>query len=103
VSSTSLSSATWSTIADLGLITISARQSIRNIATGLRINRAADGPAELISSMNLRATLAFLDGQVAGLQRANEAASTADAALSEASGLLVEANSLEVQLANDGA
>ena len=101
--STSLSSATWSTIADLSLVTISARQSIRNISTGLRINRAADGPAQLISSVNLRATLAFLDGQIAGLQRANEAASTADAALSEVSGLLAEANSLEVQLANGNA
>ena len=103
MSSTSLSSATWSTIANLSLVSTSARQSIRNISTGFRINRAADGPAQLTSSINLRATLAFLDGQVAGFQRASQAASTADAALSEASSLLAEANSLEVQLANDGA
>jgi len=103
VSNTSLSSATSSTFATLSLTTIGVSQVIRNMATGLRINRAADGPAQLISSENLRATLAFLDGQVSSLQRTNEASAVADAALGEVSDLLTEAGSIEVQLANEGA
>ncbi len=103
MSSTSLGSVTWSTLANLSRTTIGVGQVINNMATGLRVNRAADDPAQLISSESLRATLAFLDGQVSSLQRTNEVGAVADAALGEVSELLTEASAIEVQLANEGA
>ena len=103
MSSTSLGFTTQTTLARRSLTVVAASQAIRNLATGTRINRAADGPTQLISSQSLRATLASLDGQVSGLQRTSQVAATADAALAEVSGLLAQAGALEVQLANEGA
>lgn len=91
---------TAKTLSRLNTINLKTNQSLRNLATGMTINTAADGPALLISSQNLRATMAFLEGQITSLQRADQVAATADAALGEVSSLLSEANALEVELAN---
>lgn len=76
-------------------------QSMNRLATGRRINRAADDPAGLIASEQLRATLASLEAESRALQRTDHVASTADGALGEVSVLLSEANSLAVANAND--
>ena len=94
---------TTTTLTSLNTATLSVNRSIRNLSTGLRINSGADGPARLISSESLRATLAILESHVGSLQRTDQVATTADAALGEVSDLLGEANALEVQLANTGA
>lgn len=76
------------------------QKAMHPLATGQRINRAADGPAALISSENLRAVLAALEAEAYALQRADAVASTADGALAQASALLTDNAGLEVQLAN---
>jgi len=76
-------------------------QSMNRLATGRRINRAADDPAGLIASEQLRATLATLEAESNALQRTDHFASTADGALGEVSVLLSEANSLAVANASD--
>ena len=48
-----------------------ANQASVPLATGQQINRAADGPAALISSENLRAVLAALEAEAATLRRAD--------------------------------
>ena len=73
-------------------------QSAERLSTGLQINRGADGPAGLISSERLRAVLATLDAETRVLQRQDHIASTADAALSEVSNVLVDTKALQVQL-----
>ena len=98
-----LDAVTTRTLAAVNTVSLKVNQSVRNLATGLRINSGADGPAQLISSQSLRATLAVLESQVGSLQRTDQVATTADAALGEVSDLLGEANALEVQLANTGA
>lgn len=71
------------------------------LATGERINRAADDPSGMISSEQLRAVLAELEAETNSLQRVSAVASTADAALAEVSELQSESAAIEVALAND--
>lgn len=73
-------------------------QSAERLSTGLQINRGSDNPAGLISSEQLRAVLAVLDAETRVLQRQDHVASTADAALSEVSNVLVDTKALQVQL-----
>ena len=70
------------------------------LATGLRINRAADDPAGLIASEHLRAVFASLEAEAYTLRRTDAVATTAEGALAEAQALLGENAALEVQLAN---
>lgn len=74
--------------------------SLQKLATGQRINRAADDPAGLITSENLRAVLATLDAEARSLQRADQVVNTADGALRSVSGLINRAEALIVANAN---
>ncbi len=74
--------------------------TLEKLATGQRINRGKDDPAGLITSENFRAVLAALDAETRSLQRVDSVANVAEAALSEISGLLVEATGLAVSSAN---
>lgn len=74
--------------------------TLEKLATGQRINRGKDDPAGLITSENFRAVLAALDAETRSLQRVDSVANVAEAALSEISGLLVEAAGLAVSSAN---
>src|SRR3954468_21373429 len=77
-------------------------QSLTQLATGLRINRAADDPAGLIAADSLSQTLAALDAETSANQRTSDQASTADGALGEVSDLPVRAKSLVSANANTG-
>jgi flagellin len=74
--------------------------SLTKLATGSRLNRASDGPADLIASENLRATLAALDAETRANERASVMADVADGALGQVSDLLVEAKALVAANAN---
>ncbi len=74
--------------------------SLEKLATGYRINHGKDDPAGLITSENLRAVLAALDAETRSLQRVDSVANVAEGALSEISGLLVQASGLAVASAN---
>lgn len=74
--------------------------SLERLATGQRINRAADDPSGLIASENLRAALGGLEAQARSLQRTDQVANVADGGLAAASDLLIEANGLAIQAAN---
>ena len=73
---------------------------LEKLATGQRINYGKDDPAGLITSENFRAVLAALDAETRALQRVDSVANVAESALSEISGLLVEASGLAVASAN---
>ena len=62
-------------------------KSLERLATGQRINRASDDPAGLISSENLRATLAVLESEVRSMQRADNVANVAEGHALQQSGL----------------
>ncbi|HVT89587.1 MAG TPA: flagellin [Tepidisphaeraceae bacterium] len=76
-------------------------QALYRMATGQRINRAADDPAGLIATTSLSATLAALQAETEVNQRASAIANTADAALGQVSDLLIQAKSLATANAND--
>ncbi len=74
--------------------------SLQKLATGQRINSGKDDPAGLITSENLRSVLAALDAETRKLERADQVIATADSALGEISGMLIEAEGLVVANAN---
>lgn len=73
---------------------------ITRLSTGLRINKASDDPAGLISSEGLRSYIDGIDAAVQNSQDASNMSKTAEAALSEVSQLLLEVKSIAVQSAN---
>lgn len=82
-------------------VNISDRNSsLHKLATGLRINKASDDPAALISSENLRAILKALEAETRTTERARDVVNTAEGSLSEVSDLLNEAQALVVKNAN---
>ncbi|MGK5095144.1 flagellin [Deltaproteobacteria bacterium TL4] len=77
------------------------KHSIERLSTGQRINSASDGPASLIASERLR-------GQVGGLRQSLDNAEfsismvqTAEGALNEVSGVLINLRQLAVHAANE--
>ncbi len=98
----SINSTPGSLFAQRSLLNISKAlsQSLQRLATGYRINRGADDPAGLIVSEKLRAALTDLEAESKSLQRADSVIATADAGISEISGLLNRAESLTIANAN---
>ncbi len=73
------------------------------IATGRAINSAADNPNGLVISQLLRAEIGSLGQAVENTQNSANLINTAEGALSEVSGQLVELRRLAVSAANSGA
>ncbi|MEX2544491.1 MAG: flagellin [Phycisphaeraceae bacterium] len=76
-------------------------QSLERLSTGLRINRGADDPAGLIASENLRSEKVSIDAAIGNAERADQVVNVAEGALQEVNSLLLEAQSLVHQSAND--
>ena len=76
--------------------------SMEKLASGLKINRAADGPAALIISEQMRAQLAGLNQAVANSETAVSMVQTTESALTEVSNLLVSMRQLSIHAANEG-
>ncbi len=74
--------------------------ALERLSTGLRINRASDDPAGLISSEALSAALASLEAEGKALERSQAVGNTAEGASAQISGLLSEAEGLAVAAAN---
>ncbi|MEO0482016.1 MAG: flagellin [Planctomycetota bacterium] len=73
------------------------------LSTGLRINRASDDPAGLISSEQLRSVLSALEAETRAVERTDAVLNVADSALASASGSLNDARAAAVAAANTGA
>lgn len=77
-------------------------RSIEKLASGLRINRAADDPAGLIRSEDLRAQITGLEQAIANSQDAVNLVKTAEGALEEVHNLLRSMRQLAVASGNTG-
>ncbi len=88
------------TLTRLGQAYDRVRSTTTPLATGQRLNRAADDPAGMISAEHLGAVLEALEAEAFTLRRVDTIASTAEGVLSVASDLLNDNAGLEVQLAN---
>lgn len=77
-------------------------RTIERLASGLRVNRAADDPAGLIISENMRAQIASLQQAINNAQDAVNMLKTAEAALDEVHNALRSMRQLVLHAANTG-
>lgn len=76
--------------------------AMEKLSSGLRINKAADDPAGLVISEQLRAQIAGLERAVANSEHADNLLAITDGALGTAQGVLANMRKLAVQAANTG-
>jgi flagellin len=81
----------------------SLQTSLTRLSTGLQINSGADNPAGLVASNILGSQIASINQSITNSNRANDVLSTADAGLSQISGLLDQVRSLVQAGLNSGA
>ena len=81
----------------------SLQTSLTRLSTGLKINSGRDDPAGLVASNMLGSQLASINQSITNSNRANDVLSTADAGLSQISGLLDQIRSLVQAGLNTGA
>lgn len=84
----------------LGIHTARVDRAYERLSSGRRINRAADGPAELAISEKLRARSHGVARARLNMVDALSTAQVGESALGEASGLLIRVRELAVQAAN---
>jgi flagellin len=77
-------------------------RTIERLASGLRVNRAADDPAGLIISENMRAQIVSLQQAINNAQDATNMLKTAEAALDEVHNALRSMRQLVLHAANTG-
>ena len=77
-------------------------KTMEKLSSGLKINRAADSPAQLQISENLRAQTAGLSQAIDNSEMAVSLLQTAEGALDEVSRALVQARQLAVHAGNEG-
>ncbi len=78
------------------------QKTMEKLSSGLKINRAADAPAQLQISENLRAQAAGLRQAIDNSEMAVSLVQTAEAGLSEVSRALIQARQLAVHAGNEG-
>jgi len=76
--------------------------SLKKLSTGLRINTAADDPAGLIASENLRKQMRGTETAIKNAERANTIVNTAEGSLQEVSSMLLDVQALLGEAANKG-
>lgn len=87
-------------LANLGNTNAEMQGSISRLSSGLRINSAADDPAGLIISENMRSQIKGIDQAIRNSQDAINMSKTAEAALDEVQRLLRDIRGLAVSSAN---
>ena len=78
-------------------------KSLEKLSSGQKINRAADGPASLIISEQLRAQVASIKQSIGNAETAVSMLQTSEAALTEVNSLLTSIRQLAVHASNEGA
>lgn len=77
-------------------------QSLEKLSSGLKINRAADNPAQLIISEQMRAQIAGVNQAIDNSETAISMVQTTEAALTEVSNMLTNIRQLAIHAANEG-
>jgi flagellin len=78
-------------------------RSLERLSSGLKINRASDGPASLVISEQMRGQIAGINQAIDNSEQAVGMVQTTESALTEVSNLLVNIRQLGVHAANEGA
>ncbi|NIR46501.1 MAG: flagellin, partial [Gammaproteobacteria bacterium] len=69
---------------------VDLRKSLEKLSSGMRVNRAADGPAALIISEQMRAQIAGLNQAVDNAETGVTMVQTTEAAMTEVTNLLTK-------------
>lgn len=77
-------------------------KSLERLATGLKVNSAADGPATLVISENMRAQIAGVHQAIDNNEAAVSLVQTAEGALTEVNRLLIDIRQRAIHAANEG-
>jgi flagellin len=78
-------------------------KSLEKLSSGQKINRAADGPASLIISEQLRAQVSSIKQSIANAETAVSMLQTSESGLTEVNQLLTNIRTLAVHASNEGA
>lgn len=79
-----------------------ASKTMEHLSSGMKVNTAADGPAALAISENMRAQISGLNQAIENSESSISMVQTAEGALNEVNRLLVEARQLAVHASNEG-
>ena len=85
----------------LGQNTRTQAKNLEKLSSGLKINRAADGPASLVISEKMRAQISGLSQAIDNSESGVSLIQTAEAALDEVSRTLISARQVAIHAAND--
>lgn len=77
--------------------------SLERLSSGQRINKAADGPASLVISEQMRGQIASISQAIQNSEASISMVQTAEASLTEVASLLVSMRQLAIHAANEGA
>ncbi len=80
----------------------SMAKTLERLSSGLKINRAAEGPAALVISEQMRAQIAGLNQAIDNSETAVSLVQTAEANMSEINNLLTSMRQLAIHAANEG-
>ncbi|MCP4753016.1 MAG: flagellin [Proteobacteria bacterium] len=78
-------------------------KTLERLSSGLKVNRASDGPAALVISEQMRAQIAGLNQAIDNSENAVSLVQTTEANMNEISSLLTSIRQLAVHAANEGA
>ncbi len=87
----------------LGTTTMATKKNLERLSSGQRINTAADGPAQLMISENMRAQIAGIRQAADNSETSITMVQTAEGALQEVSNILINMRQLAIHAANEGA
>ena len=80
----------------------SMARTLERLSSGLRINRASEGPAQLVISEQMRAQIAGLNQAIDNSETAISLVQTTEANMSEINNLLVSIRQLAIHASNEG-
>ena len=86
----------------LGMTSKSLNQSIQHLSSGLRVNSAADDPASLVISEQMRSKAEGMSQAIRNNNDTINLVKTAEGALNEVHSLLGQMRTLSVHAANEG-
>jgi len=78
-------------------------KSLERLSSGLRVNRASDGPATLVISEQMRGQIASIQQAILNSEASISMVQTAEAAMTEVNNLLISIRQLAIHAANEGA
>ncbi len=76
--------------------------TLEHLSSGMKINKAADGPASLVISENMRAQISGLNQAIENSENGISMVQTAEGALAEVNRLLIDVRQLAVHASNEG-